>query len=223
MKKILYIFLLLNIYTCFFFGINAQELSLSIKAEKPIPQGIKDSLQMQTSFKDFNSLKKEADTVFLKLQRMGYIESELQQLQKVSDSSYLANFFLGKKYDELKIFYSETDFDKKELQRVSSEITENYFILPFATIPASLKKLTALRNQKGNAFARLKLTEFEKDENDKLSATLFVDNGNIRTVDSITVKGYEKFPKSFLKYYGGIKKGKVFNQKKTGGTERKPQ
>jgi outer membrane protein assembly factor BamA len=193
---------------------NAQELSLSIKAEKPIPQGIKDSLRMQTTFKDYAALRKETDTIYLKLQRMGYIESDLLQLQKENDSSYVAEFFLGKKYSELKVYYSEEDFNKKELQRVSSDITDTYFILPFEEIPNSLKKLTALRNQKGNAFARLKLTELEKEELNGLSATLTVDNGNIRTVDSIAVKGYEKFPRSFLKYHAGIKKGKVFNQKR---------
>lgn len=193
---------------------NAQELTLSIKAEKPISQGMKDSLRMNTSFEDFTALKKETDTVYLKLQRMGYIESEMLQLQKENDSSYTANFYFGKKYNELKVFYSEENFNKKEIQRVSTEITDTYFILPFETIPNSLRKLTALRNQKGNAFARLRLTEFEKDDNNKLSAALFVDNGNIRTVDSIAIKGYEKFPRSFLKYYAGVKKGKLFNQKK---------
>ncbi|WP_160113268.1 POTRA domain-containing protein [Aequorivita antarctica] len=214
MKKLLYISIYLYIYTCFFFGMNAQELTLSIKAEKPISQGMKDSLRMNTSFEDFTALKKETDTVYLKLQRMGYIESEMLQLQKENDSSYTANFYFGKKYNELKVFYSEENFNKKEIQRVSTEITDTYFILPFETIPNSLRKLTALRNQKGNAFARLRLTEFEKDDNNKLSAALFVDNGNIRTVDSIAIKGYEKFPRSFLKYYAGVKKGKLFNQKK---------
>ncbi len=80
MKKFLYFFIYLNIYTCFFFGIHAQELTLSIKAEKPISQGVKDSLLMQKSFKDFATLKKGADTLHLKLQRMGFIESELLQL-----------------------------------------------------------------------------------------------------------------------------------------------
>lgn len=214
MKKIIYIFIYLNIYTCFILEINAQEIILSIKAEKPISQGLRDSLKAKSSFKDFLELRKETDTVYLKLQRMGYIESQLLQLQKENDSSYIADFFLGKKYTEIKVYYSEEDFDKKELQRVASEITDTYFILPFETIPISLRKLTALRNQEGNAFARLRLTEFEKDENDGLNANLFVDNGSIRTVDSIAVKGYEKFPQSYLKYYAGIKKGKVFNQKK---------
>ncbi|AFL81376.1 outer membrane protein/protective antigen OMA87 [Aequorivita sublithincola DSM 14238] len=193
---------------------NAQELTLSVKAERPVSQAMKDSLQMNTSFKDLLSLKKETDTLYLKMQRMGFIESELLQLQKENDSSYIADFFLGKKYNEISIFYSEEDFSKKELQRVASEITDTYFTLPFEAIPNSLRKLTTLRNQKGNAFARLRLSEFEKDENNNLSATLLVDNGNFRNVDSIAVKGYEKFPRSFLKYYAGIKKGEVFNQKK---------
>ncbi|HET8804476.1 MAG TPA: POTRA domain-containing protein [Aequorivita sp.] len=214
MKKILYIFIYLNIYTCFFFGINAQEITLSLKAEIPISKTLKDSLRAKTSFKDFIDLKNETDTIHLKLQRMGYIESELLQLQKENDSSYIANFFLGKKYSEIKVYYSEKDFDKKELQRVASQITDTYFMLPFETIPISLRKLTALRNQEGNAFARLRLTEFEKDENDGLSANLFVDNGSIRNIDSIAIKGYEKFPRSYLKYYAGVKKGKIFNQKK---------
>ncbi|WP_347374208.1 ShlB/FhaC/HecB family hemolysin secretion/activation protein [Aequorivita sp. Q41] len=214
MKQILYFFVYLNIYTCFFFGIKAQELSLSIKSEKLITEATLDSLQMQTNFSDFASLKKETDTIHLKIQRMGYIESELLEIQKENDSSYTAHFFFGKKYNELKIFYSEEDFNQKELQRVTSEITDTYFILPFETIPNSLKKLTALRNQKGNAFARLRLIDFTKDENDKLSATLAVANGNIRIVDSIAIKGYEKFPQSFIRYYAGVKKGAVFNQQK---------
>lgn len=214
MKKPLYFFLYLNIYTCVFFGIKAQELTLSLKAEKEISKNTIDSLRMQKSFKDFASLKSEADTLYIKFQRLGYIESEFLELEKENNSSYIANFFLGKKYSKIKIFYSEEDFTKKELQQVTSNIKESYFILPFETTPNSLRKLTTVRNQKGNAFARLRLTEFEKDENGDLNSTLYVDNGSTRKVDSIIVKGYEKFPKSFLKYYAGIRKGKVFNQKK---------
>ena len=173
-----------------------------------------DSLQIKTSFEDFASLSKEADTVYLKMQRFGYIESELLQVEKQNDSSYIAKFFLGEKYNEITIFYLEEEFTEKELKRVSNKVTSNYFTLPFESIPTSLKKLTALRNQKGNAFARLRLTKLEKDENNKLSATLFVDNGNIRTVDSIVIKGYEKFPLTFLKHYAGVRKGKVFNKEK---------
>lgn len=145
---------------------------------------------------------------------MGYIDTEMRQLIKKNDSSYVADFYLGERYRNIKVFYPKEDFTIKELQQISLQIEETYFLLPLETVPTAMKKLTAIRNQKGNAFARLKLTEIEKNEKGELTASLFLDNGNIRTVDSIAIKGYEKFPKSFLKYYAGIKKGKVFNKKK---------
>ena len=145
---------------------------------------------------------------------MGYIDAELRQLRKPNDSSFVADFHLGKKYSSIKIFYSEKDFTKKELQQVSPNVSERYFSLPFETLSTSMVKLTGIRNQKGNAFARVKLTEIEKGKNNELIATLLLDNGRIRTIDSIAIRGYEKFPRSFLKYYAGIKKGKVFNKAK---------
>ena len=76
-----------------------------------------------------------------------------------------------------------------------------------------MMKLTAIQNQKGNAFARLRLSQIEKDGPDELTATLILEAGTARTVDSIVVQGYEKFPKSFLRHYSGVKIGKSFNKK----------
>lgn len=145
---------------------------------------------------------------------MGYIDAEINALTKATDTSYVADLYLGKRYRSIKILYSKDDFTKKELQQISPQVEDTHFYIPIEAVPNSLRKLTAIRNQKGNAFARINLTEIEKDTNDELTATLFLDNGNVRTIDSITIKGYEKFPKSFLKHYAGIKKGKVFNKSK---------
>lgn len=183
-------------------------------AEKPISQGLKDSLKIAKNFKDFNTLQKAVDTLAEKFLRMGYIESELLQLKKENDSSYVAEFLLGERFSKLKIYYSDQDFTLKELQLVSREIADDYFILPYEMVPISLQKLTGFKTKNGKAFARLRLTEFEKEPEGILTASLLVDEGNIRTVDSIAIKGYEEFPKSFLKYYAGIKKGKTFNQKR---------
>lgn len=214
LKRFLCLFLYLNIYSCFFSEISAQEIIFSIKAEKPISKGLIDSLQLQKTYKDSESLKRKVDTVYLTLQRIGYIDSEIKQLQKENDSSYIAIFYLGKQYNTIKIFYSHQDFTKKELEQVSSNITDKYFTIPIEAVSSTMKKLITLQNRKGNAFARSKLTEIEKNEFDELTSTLFLDNGHKRTIDSIAIKGYEKFPRSFLKYYVGIKKGKTFNKEK---------
>ncbi len=214
LKKFLFLLLYLNIYTCLFHGLNAQEISLSLEAERPLSQEMLDSLKLKTRFMDFEALRKETDTVSLKLQRLGYLESFLKEIQQENDSMYRAIYYFGKKFKSIKIYYSEEDFTKKEVQRVASRATNNYFQIRFEAVESVLKKLTAIRNQKGNAFARLKLMELETNDENELSAKLWVANGTVRTIDSIAIRGYEKFPRPFIRYYAGVKKGSLFDKKK---------
>lgn len=214
LKHLSCIFLVLNIYTCIFNTVQAQKFTLDIKAEKEISNSLKDSLQIKKSFPDLPQLKKQTDTILMRLQRKGFIESKLLQLQKTTDSTYIADVYLGEKHHYLKIYYNSQDFNKRQLQSISSEITDSYFILNFEKIPNALQKLTASKTEKGNAFVRLKLSEFEKDNTGNLSATLAINYGDSRTIDSIAIRGYEKFPRSYLTHFAGIKRGKTFNQKK---------
>ena len=214
LKHLSCIFLVLNIYTCIFNTVQAQKFTLDIKAEKEISNSLKDSLQIKKSFPDLPQLKKQTDTILMRLQRKGFIESKLLQLQKTTDSTYIADVYLGEKHHYLKIYYNSQDFNKRQLQSISSEITDSYFILNFEKIPNALQKLTASKTEKGNAFVRLQLSEFEKDNIGNLSATLAINYGDSRTIDSIAIRGYEKFPRSYLTHFAGIKRGKTFNQKK---------
>ena len=214
MKQICYLFLYLNIYTCLFFEISAQEIQLSITAEKPLSEGLLDSIQFQNKFDDYLSLNREANEISDRFHRLGYTESELQLLKKNNDSSYTAQYLLGKRFSEIKIYYSQENFSQKELASVSAFITDTYFILPFETIESSLQKLNSSKTENGNAFASLRLSNISVEEDHTLSAFLILDLGSKRTIDSIAIKGYEKFPISYLKYFAGIKKGKIFSQKK---------
>jgi len=208
------LFLLLNIYSGYFIEIQAQEYTLSLQAENSISRGLKDSLQLKNSYSNKEAIKKKIDTIHKTLQQIGYIDTELKKINIVKDTAYVANFYLGKKYSNIRIYYSQQDFTQLELKQAATEVEENYFTIPITSFQSVMQKLTAIRNQQGNAFARIKVSQFEKDENNELTAALFLDNGNQRTIDSIAIKGYERFPKSFLKYYAGIKKGKIFNKEK---------
>jgi len=214
LKPFLLFFLLLNIYSCFFSETSAQEYTLSIKNKNTLSPGLLDTLQLQQRYANLEAVKQKTDTIYRTLQRMGYIDSEILGMEVLSDSIYQIEIYFGKRYGSVKIFYSKDDFSVKELQKISSEIHDNYFVVPIENLSSTMSQLAELRNQKGNAFAKVKLKEIEKDIHNQLTAHLSLDNGNIRTVDSIAIQGYEKFPKSFLKHYAGIKKGKVFRKSK---------
>ncbi|WP_115122892.1 BamA/TamA family outer membrane protein [Marinirhabdus gelatinilytica] len=213
MKQLFNIILYLNIYTLGMVSAFGQQLQLEIKAEKPISETLKDSLLPNPIFKDYLGLKNEADSLVFTLQRMGHIDSRKESLFKSNDSVYTATYFLGPKYKQIKVFYPDSSFSKKQLRQISQDVTDDYFILNFETAEQSLQQLNNLQTESGNTFARLKLTEIET-KGDELSAILNTKGKSYRTLDSIVVSGYEKFPRSFLKYYAGVRTGKVFSREK---------
>jgi Haemolysin secretion/activation protein ShlB/FhaC/HecB len=213
LKQVFYIFLYLNIYTLINQGLFGQQLNLEIKAEKPLAESLKDSLLTQSKFKDYVSLKTEADSLVHKLYRTGYINSKKESLKKVNDSTYIAEYYLGPQYKYIKVFYADSIFSKKQLRQISDTVEDDYFILNFETAEASLQKLNNLQTETGNTFARLKLTQLEVTGNN-LSAQINTKGKSYRTLDSIVIKGYDKFPRSFLKYFAGVKTGKTFSRKK---------
>jgi hypothetical protein len=191
---------------------KAQVLNLSFEAETPIIKALKDSLNFETNFNNYLLLKQTTDSIPSQLQQLGFIESELINIEKKNDSSFVAHFFLGRKYQYIKIYYSESDFSKREIAQISSNITDDYFILPFNTVQASLQKINSLKTNNGNAFAKIRLKGLFPEDN-LLTGTILLEEGQTRRIDSITIRGYEKFPKSYLRHYAGLKRGKVFNEK----------
>jgi len=213
LKQVLYIFIYLNIYTLINQGLVAQQLHLEIKSEKTISETLKDSLLPQQKFKDYLSLKSEADSLVHKLYRLGYINAKNKSLKKKNDSIYITEYFLGSKYKQIKVLYSDSSFSKKQLRQISEEVADDYFILNFETAETALQKLNDLQTETGNTFARLKLTDIET-KNNNVTARINTQGKSFRTLDSIIIKGYDKFPRSYLKYYAGIKTGKTFSRKK---------
>ncbi len=211
MKQICYIFIYLNIYTSFFLLAHSQEITLTISSEITISKTLNDSLKRSENHQDFASVKKEAERISKTLTQIGYIENKLLLLEKVTDSTCNAHFFFGKKYSLIKIYYNQTSFTKKQIALVSNNVKQDYFTISIYDSKKALVSLNQFQTQNGNTFGKLKLTN-HKIENATISATLETSSKTKRRIDSITVKGYEKFPRAFIKHYAGIKRGTVFDK-----------
>ena len=143
MKHPFYILLYLIIYTALGSQLQAQSLELEITAEHSISKELKDSLQYRSKFKDYLSLKKQIDTLTVQLQNLGYIDSYLEKVDAINDSLYRAHYFFGRKYNNIKIYYSKESFNKKQLSKITSQLTDTYFIIPFEAVETSLQKLNS--------------------------------------------------------------------------------
>lgn len=192
-------------------SLSSQSLYLNAVGKSEAETRVLKSLNYQISFDDLNSLQEEVHLIGTTLSREGYLESRLRRTQKETDSSYTAFYSLGTRYNNARIYFNP-DFDKKILNLVSTTITESYFEIELTELETALQLLNTEIANNGDPFSTLQLTNI-KNENGFLSANLYIEEKKYRTIDTVIIKGYNKFPKTYVKRYLNLKSKQRFDLK----------
>src|SRR5690606_3113370 len=145
---------------------------------------------------------------------------ELIHLSKINDSSYQAVIHLNQLYTKVKIknpeaFYN-AGLNKNDLTSVADIVNGAYVEIDFLEIENVLTLLNKKIAETGYPFVTLKLVAItpSKESETVLESIVEIAESSQRYITGIEIKGYEKFPKSFLKHSVGIKKGKLFQYQK---------
>ncbi|WP_299257892.1 ShlB/FhaC/HecB family hemolysin secretion/activation protein [uncultured Aquimarina sp.] len=186
-------------------------LHLSIAGNDSLETQKIDSIGYKKNFKNFLDLKTEISTIQERLLKSGYLDTRLVELKKTSDSLFTSVFELNEKYDILTIYYNKNLIPKETFNQISTTITDKYFSIPFEKTEETLQFLTNYLVNQGNTFSNLSLINIKKNKNE-ISAKLISTKSKTRTIDDIIIKGYSKFPYSYLKYNSKIRKGTLFKK-----------
>lgn len=190
----------------------SQNLELNIEGNNTLETTMIDSITYKKNHLDYSSIKTEIDSLQKILFKIGYIENELSQIKKLNDSVFLAQLQLKNKYEFIRIYYDNLQIDSKLLNVFSKNVFDTYFIIAFNTIETTLNFINSKISEKGFPFSKLKLSEIEITNHNYLKANLIASSTEQkRLVSDITIKGYEKFPSSYLKHYLKIKPQQTFN------------
>lgn len=192
-------------------SINTQNIKLKIEGIDLNQTTIIDSLGYNGSFTDLKSLQMEIADIQKKLQLKGYIENLLISNTKQSDSTYLAKIDLKTRFYTIYIYYHKEAISTSFLRSFLTEVTDTYIKVPIDDVGQVLSTINNWLASKGLPFNSVKLANLEKKGSNSIEANLVVRSNNIRNIDNINIKGYEKFPRSFLKYYAKINKGDVLD------------
>lgn len=208
-SKILILYIIFSLF--YFTNTYAQNLHLTIEGKNSPENEVIDSIGYTNVFSNYKSLEKEINTLFLKFQKIGYIESQLISTTKKSDTIYNAKFNLNKKYYTIYIYYDKNVISKSVLENFSENITSEYFVSTIQESESVLNQINYKIAENGQPFTSLKLTKIKKKDNNTLQAKLIISTNNKRTIDKIIIKDYEKFPKSFLTHFLNLKTGDIFD------------
>jgi len=189
----------------------AQNLTLKILGSNESETKIIDSLTYKNSFNNYKTLNEEVLLFNKRLQNIGYIENELVQTEKINDSAYQTIFNLKQRFYTIYIYYDKNLIPDDLIKRISTNFNDVYFVLPIPKIESSLEIINTELTNKGLPFAKFNLNNIEKKDATNLQADLFVDSTSKRTIDNIIVKGYEQFPKSYIKHFLKIRREQQFN------------
>jgi hemolysin activation/secretion protein len=197
-----------------FFGLldcDSQNITLLVKSEKK-GQTVLDSLQSKTSFKNMKLLFEELDKITKALHQSGYIEAELTEQKKINDSIYQAVFDLKTKFEAIFIYDYSRYISKEVISEKVNHVEDDFFVINISQIETILNFINTHKVDKGYPFSRVSLSKIYKSSEQTLSASLIVDSADQqRTIDKVIVKGYEKFPKSYLKHFIGLRNNTILS------------
>jgi len=205
-------FFILIIYTFFSSEVFTQNLELHIFGQTIEETNTIDAIGYKKLHKNFLSIKNEVDSLRIHLNKIGYIENKLIGINKKNDSIFNAKLQLKQKYSTLHIYYSKTNLNASVLNTISKDVTEDYFVVNITEAENVLNLLNSEFANQGYPFTKLKLLNIKKKSSKNLSAELVVaTNNKKRTINTIKIVGYDKFPQSYIKHYLKLKTSQVFD------------
>lgn len=204
LKRLVFITLLLLLG----FDCSAQNLYLKISSTSEVETKVIDSIGYIFKHKEVKSIFSEGDLLSEKLTRMGYIENQITETNRMNDSVFHFKFNFGKKTDFVYIYIGKN----KALKKLNVFDSKNDTVkLAFSQTEFFLKQTLNKLESKGYSLAKLKLINFVK-KNNSLYAELFIESGNQRKLNDIVIKGYDKFPEGHKKSIKRLYRNKTFNQ-----------
>jgi outer membrane protein assembly factor BamA len=190
--------------------IIGQSISLKIKGENNAETSIIDSIGYRKSFDNYLNLQTEVYNIKDKLTRLGYIDTTIKNITKQNDSVFNAQLNIGEKINTIRIYYSQ-EFDAELLNFINHNKGVDFFDIEISQLESSLNLLNQKIAEQGDPFSTLQLKELTKANKNIIAAQLQIIKNQKRRIDKIIIKGYEKFPQSYVKRFMKLRVGKSFN------------
>ena len=195
-----------------FSGADAQGLQLIIISSNAQETKTIDTIGYSKSFENYETLLLEIERFKEVAYRLGYIESTVQSITK-NTSETVAQLMLGPKYESIQIYGDKVLFELLDLKPIETTDSLTYHQTKVSKLEVLMNQLTDALASKSFPFASVTLKNIIPINKTTLKADLVVVTKQARQLNTVEIKGYDKFPRSFIKHYLGIKTNIPFDLK----------
>ncbi|WP_430399296.1 hypothetical protein [Flavobacterium sp.] len=180
---------------------------MKIKGENELETKQIDSLNYKSQHNLVADILKEKEKFDLKLQNNGFFEAELINQTKINDCTFVFQYKLGLPLKYIHIYLGTISKELLSILQIESDSIQ----LKINETESWMQSKVNLLEKKGYSLAKLSLTN-HKQTKKGLSANLFVELNQKRTVDDLLILGYDKFPTNIKNNWVKKYKKRTFNQ-----------
>ena len=184
----------------------AQDLRLKLTSKDQNEASILEKIDYVKKHKDTATINLEINKISDYLKNLGYFTNTVNTIEKVS-TTYIVQFSLNTK---INIALIKVNSNSK-IYLEEFKITNNTVTIPVKKIQTTLNKISNRLDKEGKSFSKVQLKNINI-KNKTLFAELSIIHSKERIINNIVIRGYENFPKSYLKNYFNISENSVFNQ-----------
>lgn len=167
-----------------------------------------DSITYAKSFSNAKGVVDENNLFSDKLLKLGFLEQQILESNKLNDSTFLYRYNIGLKTNFIHIYIGEKK--STEIDNLF-ETKSDTLILPFQESESFLNSIVKKLEVKGFSMAKVKLVNL-KNKDGFVSADLNISTEQKRQLNDIVINGYDKFPEGHKKNLKRMYRNKVFNQ-----------
>jgi outer membrane protein assembly factor BamA len=189
-------------------SIYAQSYTLNIRANDSINSSIIESLNYVEKHHAKENIINEIDVFSKKLALKGYINNNYSLSQ--NDTIFNCEFYLNNKIDNVLIYYQRNVIKEKLLKKISATYNDTVFEIQTDRIEFALNSIINHFENNGASFTNASLVNL-KQHDDKIIAELDLNISPQRIINQIVIKGYDQFPKKYIKQHLGLKRKSIFN------------
>ena len=145
----------------------------------------------------------------ISLRKTGNINAKVKSFVMVDSLNFNVELEKGQKVKFLQIV-NETKFES-DVRKILNLYKSENGLIEFDQIEIVAMEVSKKLSEKGFPFAKVSFKNHELNQSIILKSNLIIDYGIRRYLDKVIIRGYENFPKNFIKNIFRIKKNKFLD------------
>ncbi|MAS21296.1 MAG: hypothetical protein CMF34_13745 [Leeuwenhoekiella sp.] len=205
----LLVFLLL-IFFLFTGKIEAQHIQLEIQSDDKKSDSIAATYIPTRIFPDQKNLEQYLSAIKDSLLNNGFFKHQIIKLNKPADTVYAIKFISGRKTEIFKLQYEQPSI-LSYANRLELKADSSYIYIRPRRLKSALEDFVILDSKNGRPLASYSIKNISLSK-DTAFAQLFVATNQNLKLNEVVIKGYDKFPKSFLKHFAKLQNNSPYNE-----------